>query len=132
MGWASEEFETIDLGDKRLDKRAVLLAEQFSANATKSIPDACGGWAETRAAYRFVDNPSVDFWKILGPHVEATEKRMKACPVVLCLQDTTNLDFNGQDIDGLGPLTYEPQRGLLLHPTYVVTPDREPLGLTDS
>ncbi|MGQ7846344.1 IS4 family transposase [Granulosicoccus sp. 3-233] len=132
MGWASEEFETIDLGDKHLDKRAVLLAEQFSANATKSIPDACGGWAETRAAYRFVDNPSVDFWKILGPHIEATEQRMRACPVVLCLQDTTTLDFNGKDIDGLGPLQYEPQRGLLLHPTYVVTPQREPLGLTDS
>jgi len=25
-------------------------------------------------------------------------------PVVLCLQDTTELDFNGQGIEGLGPL----------------------------
>jgi len=31
---------------------------------------------------------------------------------VLGLQDTTELDFNGQDIEGLGPLSYEPQRGM--------------------
>jgi hypothetical protein len=35
---------------------------------------------------------------------------------VLCIQDTTDLDFNGQAISGLGPLTYEAQRGLSLHP----------------
>jgi hypothetical protein len=37
---------------------------------------------------------------------------------VLCIQDTTGLDFNGQDIAGLGPLSYEAQRGMYLHPTY--------------
>lgn len=132
MGWASEEFNTIDLGDKRLSKRAVLLAERLAASPSKSIPGACNGWAEVAAAYRFIKNTSVGFWQIMEPHVRCTEQRMKACPVVLCLQDTTSLDFNGQDIDGLGPLQYEPQRGLLLHPTYVVTPAREPLGLIDS
>ncbi|MEJ0004592.1 MAG: transposase [Pararobbsia sp.] len=47
------EFKGIDLGDKRLNQRAVLLAEQLSGNPTASIPQACGGWAETAAAYRF-------------------------------------------------------------------------------
>jgi len=41
-------------------------------------------------------------------------------PVVLALQDTTQVDFNGQKIDGLGRLSYEAQRGMYLHPTYVV------------
>jgi Transposase DNA-binding len=50
MGWAAEEFEHIDLGDRRLDKRAVLLAERLAANPAASIPQACGGWAETQAA----------------------------------------------------------------------------------
>lgn len=57
---------------------------------------------------------------------------MRQHPVVLCLQDTTELDFNGQGIDGLGPLSYEAQRGMYLHPTYAVTPQREPLGVTDA
>jgi hypothetical protein len=30
MGWAEEEFETLDLGDLRLNRRAVLLAERLS------------------------------------------------------------------------------------------------------
>ncbi|TDF55096.1 IS4 family transposase, partial [Cupriavidus sp. L7L] len=31
-----------------------------------------------------------------------------------------------------GPLSYEAQRGMFLHPTYAVTPDREPLGVIDA
>jgi len=31
MSWAAEEFKDIDLGDRRLDKRAVLLAERMAA-----------------------------------------------------------------------------------------------------
>jgi hypothetical protein len=61
-----------------------------------------------------------------------TETRMAEHPVVLCLQDTTELDFNGQDMDGLGRLSYEAQRGMYLHPTYVVTPQRLPLGIVDA
>jgi hypothetical protein len=40
------------------------------------------------------------------------------------------LDFNGQDIKGLGSLSYDAQRGMYLHPTYAITPQREPLGVT--
>lgn len=50
---------------------------------------------------------------------------------MLCLQDTTELDFNGQQARGLGPLTFEARRGMHLHPTYAVTPGREPLVIFD-
>ena len=132
MGWASEELGDIDLGDARLNKRAVLLAERLAESPADSIPHACQGWAEIQAAYRLFNHESVDFWSIMNPHIQCTMQRMSANPVVLCLQDTTTLDFQGQDIDGLGPLQYESQKGMLLHPTYVVTPGREPLGLIDS
>jgi len=52
--------------------------------------------------------------------------------VVLCLQDTTELNFNGQEIAGLGPLSYEAQRGMYVHPTYAVSVAREPLGVLDA
>jgi hypothetical protein len=52
--------------------------------------------------------------------------------VVLMLNDTTELDFNGQRINGLGPLSDEPQRGLYVHPTYAVSADGEPLGVLDA
>jgi hypothetical protein len=33
--------------------------------------------------------------------------------------EATDLDFNGQQMQGLGPLNYEAQRCRLLHPTHV-------------
>ncbi len=132
MNWAEKEFKTMALGDARLDRRAVLLAEQFAHKPGASIPQACGNWAGTAAAYRFLSNDSVDAQAVLQAHVDASVLRIGHHPVVLCLQDTTELDFRGQDTEGLGPLSYEAQRGLYLHPTYAVTPGREPLGLVNS
>ena len=48
------------------------------------------------------------------------------------LEDTTELDFNGQEAKGLGPLSHEAQRGMYVHPTYAVTPEREPLGILNA
>ena len=70
--------------------------ERFAADPTASVPKACQGWGETMAAYRFFDNDSVDWQAIMAPHWQQTQQRMAALPVVLCLQDTTELDFNGQ------------------------------------
>ncbi len=135
--WAAEEFAGAVLGDARLNQRLIRLAARFADKPTASIPGACPDWAETQAAYRFFEQARnekrpMGWQDILDPHISRTEARMRQHPVVLCLQDTTGLDFNGQSIDGLGPLSYEGQRGMHLHPTYVVTPAREPLGVTDA
>jgi len=129
MGWGDEEFKTIELGDERLNRRAVLLAERLGQKPSASIPGACQSWAETAAAYRFLRNEEVSWDKVLAPHWQASQARMARHKVVLCIQDTTELDYNGQAIAGLGPLSYEAQRGLYLHPTYVVSTEREPLGV---
>lgn len=105
--------------------------ERLAAEPTASVPKACNGWGETVAAYRFFDNEGVDWRAILAPHWQQTQERMGQQQTVLCLQDTTELDFNGQQASGLGPLSYEAQRGMYLHPTYAVTPQREPLGILD-
>lgn len=130
--WVEKEFAGIALGDERLNKRAKRLMERFSAKPTASIPMASNGWAETMATYRFLGNEGVEWRDIMAPHRAQSQKRMSAHPVVLCLQDTTELDFNGQEMEGLGPLSYEAQRGMYLHPTYAVTPQREPLGVIDA
>lgn len=132
MRWAEEEFETLDLGDARLNRRAVLLAERLSQKPGASIPGACANWSETVAAYRFLGNEEVTWDDVMAAHWDASQKRIAQHSVVLCIQDTTELDYNGQQIQGLGPLSYEAQRGMFLHPTYVVTPGREPLGVTNA
>jgi hypothetical protein len=129
--WTDVEFGKLDLGDARLNRRARTLMESMAATPTASVPKSCNGWGETMAAYRFFDNDSVDWQAILEPHWQQTEQRMAEQSVVLCLQDTTELDFNGQQASGLGPLSYEAQRGMYVHPTYAVTTAREPLGILD-
>lgn len=88
--------------------------ERFSAKPTASIPTACNGWSKTLAAYRFLANDEVEWEDILAPHWAQTQRRISAHPVVLCLQDTTELDFNGQQIEGLGRLNYEARVGMYL------------------
>lgn len=106
--------------------------ERKAAQPTASVPDASNGWSETVATYRFYDNDKVEPHAILEAHGQKTLERAAAHPVVLALQDTTELDFNGQRARGLGPLSYEAQRGMFVHPTYAVTPEREPLGVLDA
>jgi hypothetical protein len=132
MSWAATEFESIDLGDPRRNRRAIRLIERLSAKPTASIPQACGDWADTMAAYRFFGNEEIEWPDILAPHIESSVSRMAAHDVVLCIQDTTELDFNGQEASGLGPLSYEAQRGMYAHPTYAVSTSREPLGVLDA
>jgi len=132
MSWAEEELAGIDLGDKRLNKRAVRMLDCFAGKPTLSIPGACNGWPETLAAYRFFEHEDVEWSDILSPHQQQTQTRMREHAVVLCLEDTTELDFNGQQIEGLGRLSYEAQRGMYLHPTYAVTTERVPLGVLNA
>ncbi|MDW3684256.1 IS4 family transposase [Cupriavidus sp. CV2] len=130
--WVDDEFETLDVGDPRRDRRAKELLKRFAAKPTASIPGACDGWAETMAAYRFLGNEEVEWRDMMQPRWDRTAARMHPFPVVLCLADTTELDFNGQEMEGAGPLSYEVQRGMHLHARYAVTPDREPLGVIDA
>jgi len=132
MSWAEKELGQAHLGDSRLSQRLVTLATRLAEAPSANLPQACRGWAEVQAAYRFLSQDKVSWQDILQPHWDASLERIKAHPVVLCLQDTTELDFKGKSTEGLGPLSYEAQRGLYLHPTYAVTPAREPLGVLDA
>ena len=132
MSWAEEELATAELGDARRSRRLVRLVERLAEQPSVSIPAACSGAGETKAAYRLLSHEAVGWNDILAPHLASSLRRMGTEAVVLCLQDTTELDFNGQDIDGLGPLSYEAQRGMYLHATYAVSPRRVPLGVLNA
>lgn len=132
MNWAEAELKTVDLGDERLEARAVLLAERLGGKPGESIPNACRGWTETQGAYRFLSNDRVKWEAVMLAHRSSGEERMREQAVVLNIQDTTELDFNGRQARGLGPLSYEAQRGMYLHLTYAVSPSREPLGVMDA
>ncbi len=128
-----EEIKGIDLGDQRRNRRACAVIEQLGRQPRNSIPSAIGGWSETRSAYNLFSNQQVTAQKILEPHYQSTLERIRQHQLVLVAQDTTELDYTGKnDIEGLGKLNYENRRGLYLHPSLAITPERLVLGQLDS
>lgn len=89
----ADELNGISLGDQRLNNRSKYLLEALAVNPEASINAACDGWGDPVAADRFFDNPAVTPEEIFRSHRQATTRRMAPHPVVLLVQDTTELDF---------------------------------------
>jgi hypothetical protein len=128
--WAGTEFADAELGDARRARRLVTLATVLAQRPAASLPEACGTPAMLKAAYRFFDNEAIDPQEMVASHVGATSARLAAVPVVLAVQDTTELDWTAHPATrGLGPLAHPAHQGLLVHTTLALTPERLPLGL---
>src|SRR5437868_164697 len=94
VDWAAQEFIHASLPDLRLVKRLVTIASDFGQHPTASIPQACGSWDKAKAAYRFFDHKGLRPEDILASHLQCTIQRVGAHPVVLCVQDTTSLNYS--------------------------------------
>ena len=128
--WVLDEMKTADLKDRRLNKRLAEVLSQLGRHPTASIPAACGGHAEMTAAYRLFDNERATFEAILQPHIDATRQRIASQPVVLLVQDTSEIDVTRpqRQVAGAGPLDGGTRLGMFLHPLQGFTPDGTPLG----
>lgn len=130
MDWASKELSSLSLGDNRLNNRGKKILSQLSDSPTDSIPLACRGAAETKAAYRFLSNPSVTPEEIHASHVESTLARISREEVVLVAQDTTVLNFTSQAArTDTGPTVSDASRGIYLHTSLAMTPEKVSLGV---
>ena len=108
--------EGVDLEDRRLNERLKQVLSDLGEHPQLSIPAACGGHVETVAAYRFFDNEKVTAERILQPHFERTRERIAEQPVVLLVQDTSEMDVTRpqQQVRGAGPLDGGSRRGFFL------------------
>ena len=129
--WYKEEFSTATLGDKRLSKRLVKVAEDLSGHPSMPINQASGDWHSTKGAYRFFNNENVTPEGILTPHFENTAKRMTYHEVVLSIQDTTSFNYTSHEALQLGPIGKADTNGIMQHNTLAVSGDGLPLGLLD-
>lgn len=123
------EMDGIDLGDRRLNRRAAKLLATLAVDPTASVNAAFKTWAETQAAYRFFDNDLVEPEKILAPHREATIRRLASGSTVLIVQDTTELDYTDGPATDLGVLNVASRRGLYAHCHVAFTTDGLCLGV---
>jgi hypothetical protein len=130
-GWSVREFAGLDLGDARLNRRLLTMAEAFGAQPMASINQAAGDWQATKAAYAFFANPTVRPSDILLPHQQRTLERMAAAELVLAVQDTCFLNYTAHPAtSGLGPIGGG-QQGLVMHTTLAFTAHGLPLGILD-
>lgn len=128
--WIETEFGAADLGDERRTQRLLTLMEQLAARPGASLPEACGRRGHLKAAYRFFANEAITPEELWASHIAATSGRAAAVPVVLAVQDTTELDWGAESATaGLGPLGAPSHQGLLVHTTLAFTPERLPLGI---
>lgn len=134
--WVRAAVGQPDLGDARRVRRVQRLVMSLTERPTASIPEACGNWAETKAAYRFwgtvetlADLPE----RLRAGHTQATKAHLAGAGRILAVQDTTSLNWTHHPAtSGLGPIATDTRaRGLLVHSTLAVTTTGVPLGLLD-
>jgi hypothetical protein len=128
--WAKEELSGINLGDERLDRRTLQLLSAASRQPQSSINKMFHTRKEVQACYRFFSNDLVDETKIFAPHREKTVERIKKHPIVLCISDTTSLNYTTRKtLKDSGYISSNNAQGFFLHATIAVTPDRLHLGI---
>lgn len=142
--WIARELSECTFKDERLAQRFRSLFEQLSTGPGESIPLVCQDWANTKAAYRFLDNERVSEAEILAGHFQATRERFAATSgPVLVLHDTTEFSYKRNDVDAVGKiflgvagvdrdgqLRHYTGCGILMHSSLAVTSEGLPLGLT--
>jgi hypothetical protein len=137
--WACIEFGDADFGDPRLTDRLVKIADRISDSPESPINQACSGWAETKAAYRFFQNENVSESEILASHVEQTAVRAEKHDIILAVQDTSYFTYTDhKKTTGLGIISRHQGTnkevssiGLIMHTSFAVTAEGLPLGILD-
>jgi len=128
--WAQHTFGSSQLKDARRIRRVVQVACQMATNASASLPAQMQGWKEVIALYRLLDSPEVTFESLMQPHWQQTREEIHQHPVVLLVQDTTEIDLSHRhQVSGLGQVGNERGRGFHLQTMLAVLPlKREVLG----
>ena len=115
--WIHEQFSTIDVGDARLQKRAVDVAIGCAKHPEESLAGRFDKWADLQGAYRFFSNPKITHQALQKPHYDQIlEKARWSEKLVLFIQDGSELLFNSHPwTHGLGPTADSSGNGLMFH-----------------
>jgi len=133
--WIYEQFSTIDVGDDRLQKRAVDVAIGCAECPEESLAGRFDKWADLQGAYRFFSNPKITHQALQQPHWHGVlEKARFSEETVLFIQDGSELLFNSHRwTHGLGPTSDSNGNGLMFHSCLVAkyheSEETEILGL---
>jgi Transposase DNA-binding len=121
--WAKKTFGASQLNDIRRTGRAVKAAKRMAENPSATLPAQMQTWKETMALYRLLKEDNVTFEALMQPHWQQTREQSETRPVVLLVQDTTEVDLSHHPkTKGLGQVGNERGRGLYLQTVLAVLP----------
>jgi len=116
---AVAELKFANLGDRRRQKRLVPMVSDLASQPHASVPQASGDWAATQAAYDFWASGRIKAEAIRQAHQRSTRERVKPHPIVLAIQDTTELNFSHHKSKvGMGYLDSAICQGLKVHSVF--------------
>jgi len=128
-----EGYEKAEVGDIRLGKRLARILEQLAGDPAASISAASGDPYQAKAAYRFLSNDDVSVEAITEITRIVTLKNINETkpPVLLVLQDTTELNFSSlKATKGLGSISgRSTASGIEVHSSVAVGEAGEMFGL---
>jgi hypothetical protein len=127
--WAMETFSTAELGDLRRTDRLIKMARAIAENPSASLPESMRNWADTLAAYRFLDNPAVTHEQIMLPHWITTRQEAMRHSRVLLAADTTDVNLSSHETaEGLGPIGRgNKAQGFFVHTVLAIDADSQQL-----
>jgi len=127
--WIKKEFETLSLNNARLERRLQMVTSDLWENPSKSIWLASGSRTNAKAVYRMLANEDFRKESILSAHRDATAVRAEKVPMLLAVQDTMSVNYNGHEkTEGMGYIC-EQTKGLKVHSCLLITPEGIPLGV---
>ncbi len=131
-GWAEREYGRSPHPDGRVRSRIAQMGAAWTRRLGVHLPAIFPGRAEQAAAYRLLSNDGVTMEHILESHFEQTVERCRVERLVLAIQDTTALNYDGlsgtsglDDLGGGGKGT----SGILAHVGVAVNAVGRPLGM---
>jgi len=138
--WAEQEFGNAELGDSRLTRRLIKIAEQKSQLQGLPYSQAAHGNSyDKKGYYNFIakEKESLNFEQILASHQSCVVRRMASLDTVLAIQDTTDLNYTtSRECKDLGSIgtnqTKAEAKGLSLHSCFALTTEGLPLGVLNA
>ncbi len=91
------EFESINLGDERRDRRARQVVETISRRPAAGFPSAFDNEGDLEAFYRLVNNDAVEMSALQAPHRRESWRRAAGLGgAVLIAHDTSEFTYAGE------------------------------------
>ena len=128
--WAAQEFAGSVIPNRRSMHNLIKSTEVLS-NVDGSSYSSIIGQAGRQAAKRLFDHTKCTPENLLKGHYEQTAARCSGQDFILCIQDTTTLDYSTHTSkENLGPINSNlASRGLLAHSVLAFSSEGLPLGL---